>query len=228
MKKIKMGILEIAVTLLVLGILFAMVYPIWHKYNSRRQSSMYKGCLSNLRMLSRTVSMYTQDNNYRLPGLYDEKSKKDVGWVKKMLPYIKGGTDVATTFDVLYCPESKSKLEFPVCYGYNALLIQSDGMGINEKDILKPNKVGLLCDSETLNNEGGIISNSAILNSNFSELNVKPVTRHFGYHIIGYADGHSQGVDEMNDEKETANGVNCSFYRAVELGYIKKAGTKGR
>jgi prepilin-type processing-associated H-X9-DG protein len=54
------------------------------------------------------------------------------------------------------------------------------------------------------------------------------VSRHSGGIIIGYADGHSAFISKKYDENDKENEVNKAFYRAVELGYIKKAGTKGR
>jgi hypothetical protein len=119
-----------------------------------------------------------------------------------------------------------------VSYGYNAALIKSDRMGINEEDIINPTKVGIVCDAGPLsfdNNKGGIIGSKSILNNiNATYLMVKPVGRHYiGYVAVGYADGHAQLINEVYNENDMESKVNKAFYRAIELGYIKKA-TGGR
>jgi len=184
--------------------------------------------MSNLRQLSMISTIYAQDNKNLMPGLLDPKSKKYNGWVMKLLPYTQSSGSKEVYNETFYCYESNSELEIPISYGYNAALIQSDGTGINEKMILKPNHVGVLCDAEPTPNEGGIIGTITGKSDKFSVKTVKPVSRHSGGIIIGYADGHSAFVSEKYDENNPNQEVNKAFYRAVELGYIKKADTEGR
>ncbi len=219
--KFKIGLIEAIVIVIVMAVLVNLYFSLLH-------ATRVKDCESNLRRLSTYTTMYAWENRNLMPGLLDPKSKKYNGWVTKILPYTQFSDSKEVYSKTFYCLESKSRFDFSISYGYNAALIQSDGTGIDEKTILKPNHVGVLCDAEPTPNEGGIIGTITGQSSKFSVKTVKPVGRHSGGIIVGYADGHSAFVSVKYDENDKENGVNKAFYRAVELGYIKKAGTKGR
>lgn len=242
--------LEISLVLVVLIVVIIITAPMWllrgcgGHHNGARQTT----CTSNLRQLSMAVTMYSQDNKLRLPGLYKRLANGSLsptytGWAGDIITYIKGGTDVITSSEMMFCPEMISDLEMPICYGYNASLLNADGTGVSEKAIKQPTQVGLLCDvnpgipfpavtsSEKGNiyGGGGIVGGASMIFSNVAaseamgaKLAVTPVGRHHGSVIVGYADGHAAAVPDINnfDVKDSQSGVVRAFYMATALGLV--------
>lgn len=142
------------------------------------------------------------------------------------MPNIKSDPD-DNNMKMFFCPESKGEINVSICYGYNAGLLQPDGLGINEKMILQPTQLGVICDADMQQNTGGIVGDA----NKFTQFTVCPVGRHYKGVVVGYADGHAALVYEKNNLEYNINNpedkVNKAFYRAVELGYIKKAVQKG-
>jgi hypothetical protein len=236
MKKVLIGkgLIEIVIIFIVLVLIASLIIPtsiVVSRAKVRRTT-----CTSNLRHIAIAATMYAQDYNNKLLGLNDKKSKKYIGWVKNVQPYIRGGYDVNTPIELFYCPETKSKGDVHhVSYGYNAALLKTNGMGIDVGMINHPEKTGIVCDAEPMQDEGGLIGGAdiTVIGIKASKLMVKPVSRHpitkgNKVTIIGYVDGHASSVIGKYNENDKENGVNKAFYRAVELGYIKKTGTKGR
>jgi hypothetical protein len=227
-KKFKITWVEIVVTSFVVLILVSVLFPILTHYRPKRRCTT---CTSNLRQLAMAATMYTEDHTKRVPGLLNEKSKKYEGWVRQLMPYVKGGTDYYVSCEMFFCPSlygTPANDDIPVTYAYNAALLMPDGMGIKQKDILRPEKTGMLCDGEVLQldkYQGGIIGFNNKGNMN---LIVNPLGRHEGIVVVGYADGHASGVSGKYVHNDKENGVNKAFYRAIELGYIKKAKIGGR
>ncbi|MEI6520826.1 MAG: hypothetical protein WCO98_12425 [bacterium] len=216
---------EIGLILFALWAVIALVAPLFnHRSDMPKRDT---ACTSNLRQLAMAAEMYSQDNKNRLPGLYKRQADNTVstnytGWVSDVDTYAKGGADVIID-DMFHCPDIDKNMKKYVSYGYNAALLLPNGAGIDKKIITIPAKVGLLCDSEPMLNielQGGIIG--SYKNNLKSQLSVKPVGRHKGHVVVGYADGHSAAVSENYDENDKENVVNKAFYRADELGYIKK------
>jgi prepilin-type processing-associated H-X9-DG protein len=218
----------VEIIFIIIAVLFAydiFIRPLF--YHEKRRNT---GCTANLRQLAMEISMYSQDNNGRLPGLYKcgkngKASNNYTGWLANIYPYIKGSNDMTKTKlqEKFCCPDIDKKMKKYVSYGYNAALLQPDGLGILEKRIVSPKETGFICDSDPmqiLEIQGGIIGNS-FTGTMVPMMTVKPVGRHTGGVIIGYADGHVQIVPDRYDENDKENGVNKAFYRAVELGYIK-------
>jgi prepilin-type processing-associated H-X9-DG protein len=227
MKKVfGVTVIEVLVVVMAVVIIASIFYPLGHHHSPGKAKQTT--CTSNQRQIAMAAIMYTQDNAGRWPGVYDLKSKKYTGWVKNILPYIKSDPD-DNNMKMFFCPEAKGELNVSICYGYNAALLQSEGLGINEKMILQPTQLGVICDADLRQNAGGIVGDA----NKFMQLTVYPVGRHNNKCVvIGYADGHAAIFYEKNNLEYNINNqedkVNKAFYRAVELGYIKKAGTKGR
>lgn len=227
-RQIKWG--EVAFIIFSLFILFSILIPpcLWHhdKGKSRRTT-----CVSNIRQLSMAVFIHAEDYGV-MPGIVND-GKEYVGWAYILLPYINSNSDVTKPMELFFCPEIKSEVTTPVSYGYNSALLQPNGKGIKSKKIIKPELIGVICDAELLTGsetQGGIIGDKAqkfsVKNKNASKLFVKPVGRHIVKKVVsvvvGYADGHAKAVEGNYIDSDKENGVNKAFYRAVELGYIKK------
>ncbi len=224
MKKVLIGkgLIEIAVLVIILTVLIYLLSNIFGTASAKPRQAT---CVSHLHLITMAVMEYMQDNNNYFPGICD-KNKKYVGWVENVKPYIAYGTDVTRKMEQFLCPEEKNRES--VSYGVNSAILQANGMGIKGNLILKPNCVGLICDAEPINlgkNQGGIIGSITItgIGDKAGNLFVKPVSRHHigtddTATIVGFVDGHIKSTSNKDDK----NGVNKAFYRAVELGYIKK------
>jgi prepilin-type processing-associated H-X9-DG protein len=221
-RKFKLTWVEISVTAVALILLTVLLLPFIRGPQRKMRCTT---CTSILRQLAMAATMYADDHTKRVPGLLNEKSKKYEGWVRQLLPYVRGGTDYSIPGGMFVCTSldgTPAIDDYPVTYAYNAALLMPDGMGIKQKDIMRPEKTGMLCDSEILQidkYQGGIIGFNNKGNTN---LIVNPLGRHEGYVVVGYADGHAGAVEGKYIYNDKENGVNKAFYRAVELGYIKK------
>ena len=239
-------LIELLVVIAIIAILASILFPIFAKARAKARQTT---CTSNLRQLSMAVTMYTQDNKNRLPGLYKRQADGSVsstytGWAGDVITYVKGGTDVTTPSEMMFCPETLSDIEMPISYGYNGCLLKTDGTGVNEAAIKQPTQVGVLCDVNpgvpmqaigTGNNigvygGGGIVGGCSLIFSGAadttdkigSKLSATPVGRHMGSVVVGYADGHASSVPDINtfNPKDSLSGVVRAFYMCPALGLV--------
>jgi prepilin-type N-terminal cleavage/methylation domain-containing protein/prepilin-type processing-associated H-X9-DG protein len=239
-------LIELLVVIAIIAILASILFPIFAKARAKARQTT---CTSNLRQLSMAVTMYCQDNKNRLPGIYKRQADGSVsstytGWAGDVITYVKGGTDVTTPSEMMFCPETLSDIEMPISYGFNGCLLKTDGTGVNEAAIKQPTQVGILCDvtpgvpmpaitgtgAAAIYGGGGIVGGFSMLFSGTaidttkmgSKLAATPVGRHMGSVVIGYADGHASSVPDINtfNVKDSLSGVVRAFYMCPALGLV--------
>ncbi|MHB9107596.1 MAG: DUF1559 family PulG-like putative transporter [Armatimonadota bacterium] len=199
-------LIELVVVLFILVVLAVILFPIQHGHNGgkARQAT----CNSNVRQLALAIQMYASDNQGQFPGI-------DGGsWVKKISPYL--GSSAA----MFMCPSDNSGNSGKVSYAMSGLLIQPDGTGIKEAQVLSPSEVGSIADAEPTE----IFLNGRLIGGGGQQpveniaATLEP--RHSKGLIVGFCDGHAkyfQGAVNLLDE---GNGAVRAMYHAAPLGLV--------
>jgi prepilin-type N-terminal cleavage/methylation domain-containing protein/prepilin-type processing-associated H-X9-DG protein len=115
-------LLEILVVLAIVGMLAAILLPI---FASAREKARQSSCLSNEKQLGLAVTQYLQDNEETYPNGIQQNGSERIwqgeGWAGQCSTYIKNA-------GVFRCPSDSSfsslKSDFPVSYGYNINLVK--------------------------------------------------------------------------------------------------------
>jgi hypothetical protein len=152
--------------------------------------------------------MYLQDHKGFFPG---------VNWSSDIETYV-------GSRKMFCCPDdSKAKQVIePVNYGYNGLLIRTDGRGVKEFQFPTPTEVGVFCDASPARpwSEGGGLIFGAPLRESPT---VSPAFRHGRVIVIGYADGHA-GVSTFSNKRveirKLSDKYSRAFYQTQMLGSL--------
>ena len=85
MKRRGFTLIELLVVIAIIAILAAILFPV---FAQAREAARRTACVSNMKQLSLGISMYTQDNDERLPilGVLAEGRGR---WMWQVMPYIK-------------------------------------------------------------------------------------------------------------------------------------------
>ena len=232
------GINLIEVTILAIVVMLVLAFflaPIIHSPPLER--TQRETCTCNQRLIARAITMYVQDHHGNFPGI--SKSAKDgqsatyTGWTAEVLPALKqyNNPQYQSTKSLFYCTDmSGADISEPVSYGYSAQLLQSDGSGIHEKQVLDPAHVGAICDADpgiAFANGGGIVGGYGLALPLVVDKPhiVTPTWRHNRFCIVAYADGHAH-MEFEEFGKDGTNGVTRAFYLSSTLGYVNNPTTK--
>ena len=191
---------ELVLVLLILFILLGIFWPIGVRFRERLPQT---ACLNQLRQLAIAVQMYEQDNNGSFPDLH---------WASEITGFLDNNK-------LFHCPSDTSS-EPMISYGYSGLLIHADGSGVNDKDIVAPSEVGMLCDAGPSRSfpDGGIIGGGGLQpDITFA---ITPMPRHKGGTVAGYADGHAVFIPSSYNAKDITHGVTRAFSMAGALGFV--------
>ena len=198
-------LVELLIVLLVVFVLVVIIYPIFslgHHGDARKIT-----CTSNVKQIATAAVMYAQDNYRQFPGI-DKTS-----WVAKLAPYI-GGSE-----NMFSCPSDESTITHGVSYAWSGLLLQPNGTGIFDKDIVSSSEVGVVADAAptTVFPNGNVIGGCAL---NASVAAVQPTPRHHMGCVVGFADGHAKYFAGEVSPTDISNGSARALYSMSPLGLV--------
>jgi hypothetical protein len=201
--------LEVLVVVSVLAILALILTPVFHK---SRDHTLRNSCLNNIHSLATAVRMYVQDHQSRFPGKVPGEQGKS-SWEDALLTYVGSKRAFCCPADPLV-----KKMQAPVSYGYNGLLVRLDGSGLNEGNGGMPKNTGAICDASPTREwgQGGLVGGGAWGDET---LTVQPAPRHQGV-VIGYCDGHVDFEPNQCDVKNLQDRVSRAFFQANAFGII--------
>jgi prepilin-type N-terminal cleavage/methylation domain-containing protein/prepilin-type processing-associated H-X9-DG protein len=145
-------LIELLVVIAIIAILAAILFPVFAKARERAQTT---ACLSNMKQLGLSLTMYTDDHNERLPGNKDALAGHSlntgnklgwmdpaagVNWAASIFPYVK-------SLDIYLCPTSMPRQQ----------LNNGSGVGNPDTDMARASGAGNT--SYILN---GVVSNKAL------------------------------------------------------------------
>ncbi len=146
-------LIEILVVLAVIGILAAILFPV---FSSARESARTTTCASNLHQISLGFQLYLDNSNRRYPAVNLSKDRFNCSWADMMVPYTRSEkifncpsdpTD-DTEFRSAECPGDSSLIEaakFNGSYGLNTLPIAKI-QGTPENRVRRPSSTLLVTD----------------------------------------------------------------------------------
>ncbi|NUP98833.1 MAG: prepilin-type N-terminal cleavage/methylation domain-containing protein [Armatimonadetes bacterium] len=131
-------LIELLVVIAIIAILAAILFPVFAK---AREKARQNNCLSNVKQIALACLQYAQDNDERLPMLYDTGTPRN-GLIMTTQPYTKN-------YQVHDCPSSDQK-STPTylgnrSYGYNPFLITSNNAA-GLAQVARPAEVVMLAD----------------------------------------------------------------------------------
>lgn len=190
--------------------ILGMVFPLLALFLS--ELSYYQmdkaTCISQIRQISVAIQMYAQDNQSRYPG---------TDWVKQTAKYLGGSERMYNCSTVKVWWNAPSR----VSYGYSGLLINPDGTGIQEKQVLSPSEVGSICDADPTVPfpDCGIVGGAALQPH---VLSVQPALRHANGTVAGFCDGHAKYYPRAThpQPRDTSDGIVRAFYQISPLGLV--------
>jgi len=195
----------VLVILVVIAVFFSSMMTPHYARERARQAT----CNSNIRQLALAIQMYAQDNKGQYPGI-------DGGsWAKKISTYL--GSSAALIF---ICPSDNSADSGMNSYALSGLLIQPDGKGIKEAQVISPSEVGSLCDaapSEKYSN-GRLIGGGG--GQPIEKISATMETRHSKGLIVGFCDGHAKYFMGSLNLLDEGNGAVRAMYHAAPLGLV--------
>jgi len=140
-------LIELLVVIAIIAILAAILFPVFAK---AREKARQASCLSNLKQISLSMIMYSQDYDEALPvaGYFDWVNNNNCYWGTPN-PAVATGTTAGSVSildqylkskDLLHCPDITSTSQFS--YGYNWF-----AAGLRSAQIIRPSDLILLADS---------------------------------------------------------------------------------
>jgi len=203
-------LIELLVVIAIIAILASILFPVFSK---AREKARQTQCTNNQKQLTTALQIYVQENQGKYPG---------ANWASPT----NGGIDV-TSLKVLLCPDDPATVgtspNSPISYGYNGLLIKTDGTGVSEAMITSPTMVGAFADAVAGKFDGtpGLINGSAGLAGQTTDISY----RHNGGTIVGYVDGHVKLSLNAPNVLDTSASINQAFLQAPALGYLTYQGS---
>ncbi|HEX2951252.1 MAG TPA: DUF1559 domain-containing protein [Armatimonadota bacterium] len=163
-------LIELLVVIAIIAILAAILFPVFAKVREKARQTQ---CLNNLKQIALGISMYSQENDEKLPVAYTDTNTNStwddgtdtVNWRTAIEPYVSS----AKTY---ICPSvDRQQQKNGVSYGYG-FWISGKALG----EILSPQALPMLADADT-----AILSGTAIA-----------AMRHNKTANWAYVDGHVQ------------------------------------
>ena len=110
MKRRAFTLIELLVVIAILGLLAAILFPVFAKVHDKARQT---ACVSNLRQLGQAFMAYAQDNNERLPvqqfddqrDILKNRNILTTAWELKLRPFI-------TTLDIARCPSDTTSVPY--------------------------------------------------------------------------------------------------------------------
>lgn len=211
-KRPRIGLLEVIITLVVLAVVAAILFPIFAHpsctFGPKEQ------CYSQLRQLATAVQMYAMDNASRYPGK---------NWHREIEKY-------AGSRHIYFCPsDAVGDNGDPVSYGYSGLLVRTDGSGCNEVQIRRPTDIGCLIDATPTHmwdDSGPLIAGGGLSDPFSAKENsaVEPDPRHDGLNVA-FCDGHAEFIPGKRIvERDIRSRPMSAFYHALGMSYVMNYG----
>lgn len=123
-------LIELVATLSILGILAAILFPVFAQARERARAT---ACLSNMKQIGTATTMYVQDYDETYPCGWGQPDSGQTMWRMALQPYIQKYGDQAKLAKNLYdssaisnmgvysCPDQPANQNYgPTSYGYNA------------------------------------------------------------------------------------------------------------
>ena len=118
-------LIELLVVLTIIGILAAILFPVFIKV---RESGRRSVCQSNERQLGLAFQQYTQDNNASFPPVRGDQA---IGWAGRIYPYVKSA-GVYTCPDDTTAPVSAAGKTAVACsYALNSNFLPAEVVGVS-------------------------------------------------------------------------------------------------
>lgn len=200
---------ELISVIVAIGALFSTLFPTLFNTPKTRATQ----CMSNLRQLTIAALMYAQEHDEAMPG---------ADWAKEMR------SDFRDT-DILICSEAKGNVaaqgeDAPVNYGYNGMLVKTNGKGMELGDISgDPTNMLMLSDAAPVKT----IKAPGVIGGTFGRTDnvVEVAYRHTGKAIMGFLDGHVESSAAEPDRRDYRIRVNHAYANRLVLDNIPNYGS---
>jgi prepilin-type N-terminal cleavage/methylation domain-containing protein/prepilin-type processing-associated H-X9-DG protein len=182
MKKKGFTLIELLVVIAIIAILAAILFPVFARAREKARQSV---CLSNMRQIATSLTMYAQDHNQSYP--------LAATWQ----------ADAGVTPDILVCP-TKGKNTAASAYFFvggpaNSTSTPSFLSGVSQADVNQPSNAVLI--GESKNGDNYIKDNG--LNDTAIALAMTDTLRHSNGAMFAYVDGHASWL--KNDQISQVN-----------------------
>ena len=148
-------LIELLVVIGIIALLAAILLPVISKAKERGRAT---ACLSNLRQIGLALQMYTQDNNNRLPVMYDALVTTNALAATNLATIDHVLTNYLDGAAVLRCPSDDKEL-FEITgasYAWNSLLNGQDAEHLVAFEIqFDPHNIPLIFDKEAFHRARG-------------------------------------------------------------------------
>ena len=184
-------LVQLLVTLLILGIIASILVPIFASRGEVRAPSAY--CRSNLKQLGLAMLQYAQDNNERFPPIAihavasstDSFSKQPYGWADAIQIY-------ARNTEALQCPSEKVTVSSKDATqsGYADYWFNTNLNALSLKKMSSPQEIFLLGEGNDGRDGSDARYNRNVLPQRWIDEENSPSRRHLGVGSYLFADGH--------------------------------------
>jgi prepilin-type processing-associated H-X9-DG protein len=186
MKKRAFTSLELLIALGVVGVLAAILWPIFVRH---RDSNLASSCGSNLNTIGMAFVQYAQDYDEHFPRVTSAKAPP-FGWADALLPYVKSA-------QIFQCPKEGdlNSGTDATKSGYTDFWMNSNASGMALKYFKAPAETVLCGDG----NDGVDITDARYHRNSLPQTwrndQNSPPFRHLGYANYLFADGHYYGLE---------------------------------
>ena len=163
-------------TIVILGAIF---FPLFTRHREPRKNS----CMSNLKQISLSIIMYSQDYDDKLPpAIFPGKT---VGWVNGVQPYL-------MSTQIFQCPSENNfpSKTAPNQPGFTDYWMNRNVSGIDIEKIPVPKEVIILGDGDGNSPESTASYAINKLPASWLQSSDSPAKRHLGGANYAFADGH--------------------------------------
>ena len=191
-------LIELLVVIAIIAILAAILFPVFAR---AREKARQTSCLSNVKQLSLSVSMYTQDYDETLVPSRGKPGGRWVVWTTYTAPYRKND-------QLLTCPSSKGRYGWGrVDYGLNRDTFTEVSYGAPARalaDVQYPSETVAIADSSTTGSkaDGWTYSYSWRIGATHRPERFVP-SRHNGGANFSFVDGHAKWQAVQEDPNST-------------------------